>query len=123
VQPMRWTDGGFEFVRIFSSLLVWVDEGHVVCRPMGLPIDEFETKRLSRDGATPIFEIPLWTLFVMLSLLADDRSTIRRTVAPDEVNDERARRGRPLIPPMWTVSGVDLIELCSTTVRQKQPHS
>ena len=52
----------------------------------------------------------------MLTVLADDRTAIRRTVAPVKVNEARARRGRPLIPPMWTVSGVDLIELCSTHI-------
>ena len=75
-----------------------------------------------RDGDV-MLEIPLWTLFVMLTVLADDRVAIRRTVAPVKVNDARAQRGRPLIPPMWTVSGGDLIELCSTTVRPKQPRS
>ena len=79
----------------------------------GADFDEFETKRSSRD-VNP--EIPLLTLLVMLSLLADDRSTISRTVAPVRVNDARAQRGLPPIPPIWTVSRGDLAE-------PKQPSS
>ena len=115
VRPLRWPDRGeVEFVRISPALFVATVKGFAVRIPVEPPIDECETVML---------EIPLSTLFVMLTVLADDRTAIRRTVAPVKVNDARARRGRPLIPPMLTVSGVDLIELCSTTVRPKQPRS
>ena len=117
-EPCAGKDGGLEFPDLFSALFVWADEGHVGCWRMGQGFDEFETKRSSGDGNP---EIPLLTLFVMLNLLADDRSTISRTVAPVEVNDARAQRGLPLIPPMWTVSRGDLVELCSTSGGPKQP--
>ena len=80
VRPLRWPDEAMWSSSGSPPRCSWrrLKASSSACR---------WSRRSTNVETAMLLEIPLSTLFVMLTVLADDRTAIRRTVAPVEVND------------------------------------
>ena len=58
----------------------------------------------------------------MLAMIADNRVTAKREIAPDKLNAARLRRGRPAIPPLWKVGPSPIVEIYTTKIVPAQMH-